>query len=79
MWKRHNLYSRTGVYDAIHQHVMALKDAEGNIDWALSVDGKISRAHQHATNTPRPDQHTGGLVQITRIPRRCVMNLQITL
>lgn len=60
VWKRHNLYSRTGVYDAIHQHVIALKDAEGNIDWGLSVDGTISRAHQHATRTPRPDQHTGG-------------------
>ena len=60
VWKRHNLYSRTGVYDAIHQHAMALKDAEGNIDWGLSVDGTISRAHQHATNTPRPDQNTGG-------------------
>lgn len=59
VWKRHNLYSRTEVYDAIHQHAMALKDAEGNIDWGLSVDGTISRAHQHATNTPRPDQNTG--------------------
>lgn len=65
--------------DTIHQHVLALKDAEGDIDWALSVDGMFSRAHQHATNTPRPDQHTGGLVQITRIPRRFAMNLQVTL
>ncbi|MDK7883937.1 IS5 family transposase [Corynebacterium striatum] len=60
VWKRHNLYSNTGIYGAIHQHVLALKDAEGDIDWALSVDGMFSRAHQHATNTPRPDQHTGG-------------------
>ncbi|WP_082723293.1 transposase [uncultured Corynebacterium sp.] len=60
VWKRHTLYSRTGVYDAIYQHVMALKDAEGDIDWALSVDGTMSRAHQHATKTPRPDQHTRG-------------------
>lgn len=60
VWKRHALCSRTGVYDAIDQHVMALKDAEGNSDWGLSVDGTMSRAHQHATKTPRPDQHTGG-------------------
>ena len=79
VWTRHNLYSRTEVYDAIDQHSMALKDAEDTIDWGLSVDATISRAHQHATNTPRPDQHTGGLVQITRIPRRCVRNLQVTL
>lgn len=78
VWKRHNLYSRTGVYDAIHQHVMALKDAEGNIDWGLSVDGTISRAHQRHEYTPPRSAHRG-LVQITRIPRRCVMNLQVTL
>ena len=36
LWKRHNLYSRTGVYDAIHQPVVALKDTEGTIDWSLS-------------------------------------------
>ena len=60
VWKRHNLYSRTEVYDAIDQHVMALKDAEGTIDRGLGVDGTISRAHQHATNIPRPDQRTGG-------------------
>lgn len=68
VWKRQNLYLRTGVYDAIHQHVMALKDAEGDIDWALSVDGTIARAHQHATKTFRADQYAGGSYTLQEFP-----------
>lgn len=34
-------------------------DAE-EIDWQVSVDSTITRAHQHGSNTTRPDQPTGG-------------------
>ncbi|WP_371132814.1 IS5 family transposase [Corynebacterium phoceense] len=71
VWKRHNLYSHTGVYDAIYQRVMALKDAEANIDWGLSVDGTMSRAHQRATKTPRLDQDTGARTQYKNSSTLC--------
>ena len=39
-------------------------DAEGLVDWSVSVDSTITRAHQHATNTSRPEQDTGGWVEL---------------
>lgn len=41
-------------------HLLAEADAAGKIDWNVSVDATIARAHQHATNTKRPEQDTGG-------------------
>ena len=32
----------------------------GEIAWTVSVDSTINQAHQHATNTTRPNQTTGG-------------------
>ena len=40
--------------------ILAEADAAGDIDWSVSVDATINRAHQHATNTPRVEQHPGG-------------------
>ena len=42
-------------------------DAAGTVDWRVSVDATITRAHQHATNTIRPDQGTGGSLELQRI------------
>ena len=36
----------------------------GKVDWRVSVDATITRAHQHATNTRRPEQDTGGTVEL---------------
>ncbi|SLN05368.1 Mobile element protein [Corynebacterium xerosis] len=60
VWKRHYLYARLGVWDRIHAALMAQADAAGDIEWMVSVDSTINRAHQHGTNTTRPDQPTGG-------------------
>jgi hypothetical protein len=39
-------------------------DAAGDVDWTLSVDSAVNRAHQHATNMRRVERpagvHTGG-------------------
>ena len=41
------------------------------IDWRVSVDSTINRAHQHATNTKRPEKDTGGSVESQEsAPRR---------
>ena len=60
VWKRHRRYAADGTWDRVLTHVLAEADAAGMIDWAVSVDATIARAHQHATNTTRPDQDTGG-------------------
>jgi len=41
--------------------LLAQADAEGKIDWSVSVDSTINRAHQYATNITR---HTGGWVEL---------------
>ncbi len=45
-----------GTWDKIHQALLAQADHVGEVDWTVSVDSTINRAHQHATNLPR-DKH----------------------
>jgi len=59
-WKRHRRYAADGTWDKVLAALLAEADAAGEIEWAVSVDSTISRAHQHGTNTRRPDQPTGG-------------------
>lgn len=60
VWKRHRRFSNDGTWDRIHARLMSQADAVGDIDWAVSVDSTIARAHQHATNLPRAEGPTGG-------------------
>ncbi|WP_425556663.1 IS5 family transposase, partial [Gordonia humi] len=60
VWKRHRRYAQDGTWDRVLAHVLAEADAAGRIDWNLSVDATIARAHQHATNTPRARIRTQG-------------------
>ncbi len=64
VWKRHRRYAGDGTWDRVLAQLLAQADAAGLIDWNVSVDGTINRAHQHATNTTRPDQDTGGTVEL---------------
>ncbi len=43
---------------------LEMANAGGQLDWTVSQDATINRAHQHATNTTRPDQDTGGWVEL---------------
>lgn len=53
MWKRHRRFSEDGTWDKIHQALLSRADHGGDIEWTVSVDSTINRAHQHATNLPR--------------------------
>ena len=55
--KRHRRFSSDGTWDRILARLIALADAAGEVDWKVSVDSTINRAHQHATTLAR---HTGG-------------------
>ena len=66
-WKRHKRFSVDGTWDRIHARLIAEADAAGEVDWTLSVDSTINRAHQHATTLRRTESvgrvsgaHTGG-------------------
>ncbi len=66
VWKRHRRFSSDGTWDRIHTQLLAEADAAGMIDWEVSVDSTVNRAHQHATNLPRT---TGGPVELHETAR----------
>ncbi|WP_396334245.1 IS5 family transposase [Arthrobacter sp. lap29] len=72
VWKRHRRFAADGIWDRIHQLLLAEVDATGDIDWTVSVDSTINRAHQHGTNLP--PLHSGNL----RITRNRGLSLLIT-
>ncbi|WP_420030257.1 IS5 family transposase [Rhodococcus maanshanensis] len=48
IWKRHRRYAGDGTWDTILAARLANADANGLVDWTVSVDSTICRAHQHA-------------------------------
>lgn len=60
VWKRHRRFSGDGTYDKIHTRLLAEADAAGELDWIVSIDSTIIRAHQHAASLARG---AGGTVE----------------
>ena len=63
VWKRHRRFAGDGTWDRVLGVLLSQADAAGDLDWTVSVDSTINRAHQHATNTTRPENATGGTVE----------------
>ena len=61
VWTWHHRMAEDGTWDRVHARLTAAADQAGMIDWSLSVDSTIARAHQHATNTTRL---TGGWIEL---------------
>lgn len=61
LWKRHRRYSGEGVWDEVLSVLLTDADGRGLVDWSVSIDSTINRAHQHATNLPRD---TGGSIEL---------------
>lgn len=59
--KRHRRFSADGTWDKIHARLVAEADAAGAVDWTVSVDSTINRAHQHATSLSRAERPAGRL------------------
>lgn len=73
--KRHSRWADDGTYERLHQHLLGEADREGELDWLVSVDSTIVRAHQHAAGARREDvlsvlEHTGGSVELQESARR---------
>lgn len=60
MRERHQLFSTDGTWDKIHAHLVAEPNAVGELDWTVSADSTINRAHQHGTNRSRVERLAGG-------------------
>lgn len=71
-WKRHKRFSADGTWDRIHAALLAHADEASLVDWTVSVDSTINRAHQHASTFTRverpagrrPRGDTGGMVEL---------------
>ena len=61
VWTWHRRMAFDGTWDRVAATITAAADAAGMVDWSLSVDSTIARAHQHATNTTRL---TGGWIEL---------------
>ncbi len=48
VYERHRLWSADGTWERLLQQVQAAADVTGEVDWDVSVDSTIVRAHQHA-------------------------------
>ncbi|MFI1840158.1 IS5 family transposase [Streptomyces olivaceoviridis] len=48
VYERHRLWSADGTWERLLRQVQAEADAAGEVDWDISVDSTIVRAHQHA-------------------------------
>ncbi|MFJ9714162.1 IS5 family transposase [Streptomyces sp. NPDC101234] len=53
VYERHRLWSADGTWERLLQQVQAAADATGEIDWDVSVDSTVVRAHQHAAGAHR--------------------------
>ncbi len=72
---QHTRWADDGTYARLHQHLLGLADSEGELDWLVSVDSTIVRAHQHAAGARREDVlsaagHTGGTAELQGSSRR---------
>lgn len=68
IWKRLNRWAGDGTLDALLATAHGDAEIAGELDWVLSVDSTIARAHQHAAGAPTTglevsetsDEDTGG-------------------
>ena len=61
MWKRHHRFSGDGTWNNILTELLSLADEAELIQWEVSVDSTVNRAHQHGTNLGRA---TGGTLEL---------------
>ena len=67
LWTWHRRMASQGTWDRVLERLLAAAEAAGMIDWSVSVESTIARAHQHATNATRL---TGGWVELHESARR---------
>jgi putative transposase len=53
IWTWHRRMAGEGTWDSVLARLLAAADAAGLVDWAVSVDSTIARAHRHTTNIAR--------------------------
>jgi len=53
VWWRFDRWAKDGTLDRVLAVLQGHAHAEGDLEWVVSVDSTIARAHQHAAGAPR--------------------------
>ncbi len=59
VWKRRRRYAADGTWDRVLTALLALAGTSGDLDWVVSIDSTIVRAHQHAAGARAADPECG--------------------
>jgi len=70
VYERHRLWSANGTWERLLRQIQAEADAAGEIDWDVSADSTIVRAHQHAAGARKPGSYSS---QEGRAGRSCLV------
>jgi transposase len=64
VWKRHHRFATDGTWDRVLCALQVQADAQGKVDWRLSVDSMSAQVRQHAASAARCSgevtSHKGG-------------------
>jgi transposase len=72
VWHRFDAWSSKGTWDQILRELQGFAYAVGELEWTVSVDSTIARAHQHAAGARRSsigvhavaERDTGGEIEL---------------
>lgn len=53
VWWRFDRWAKDGTLDRVLTALQGQAQAAGEVEWVVSVDSTIARAHQHAAGAPR--------------------------
>ncbi|OKI37320.1 transposase [Streptomyces sp. CB03578] len=83
VYKRHRRWSADGTWTMLLSRIQAAEDAAGQIDWDVSVDSTVVRAHQHAAGArvesaaSSPQRgHVRGTNQVDPVLRKLAVRLE---
>jgi transposase len=62
VWWRFDRWSKDGTWDRVLVALQGQAHAAGEVEWVVSVDSTIARAHQHAAGAPRSLR--GGTIEL---------------
>jgi transposase len=67
---RFNRWRRDGTWDRLLRHTQTKSGAVGDVEWEVSVDDTLIRAHQHAAGARREPAKNEGYAKGAPEPRR---------
>ena len=53
VWERFDAWSKSGIWDEVLRRLQGQAHAVGELEWTVSVDSTVARAHQHAAGARR--------------------------